>query len=175
MTLRVLLSRLSVVLIVLVATIGVAAPPCAAGEFKLNLGGGFGIPYSGVAGGTVELEGDLGDDFSLVPSLGLGHTVLADFGWDVGLKALFLPSDALFRVGPAVYYGTNVLIEDPHDDWKSETGLSFGVTGRLQFGSSRKHCVDFYILYPQTDYDEDYYEEQGSSIKVAVGYVLHFR
>jgi hypothetical protein len=162
----------------LVLLLGLAATPrpaLASDGFPLNVGAGLGIPYGGGVGATAEVELPMGSGASLAPSVAAGHTILADFGWDVGIKALFLDENAAFRVGIAAYYGTNLLIEDPWGGWHSDEGVSAGITGRIQLGAKRLHCIDVYVIYPFTTFDEGYYEEQGTKIKVAVGYVLRLR
>lgn len=159
--------------VVLTLLLGIMAAPCGAQEFRLNIGAGLGIPYSGVAGAMVEPEIMLSDTFSLAPSLAAGHTILADFGWDAGIKGLFLAKKGVFRPGFAVFYGTNLLLEDQWGDWDSKQGFSYGVMGRFQFGASRKHCLDVYVLYPTTDFDKSRYTEEGPSVKLGIGYTLH--
>jgi hypothetical protein len=154
---------------------GAARSAHASQGFLLNIGAGLGVPFSGGVGVTAELELPVGDTTSLLPSVAAGHTLLADFGWDVGVKALFLPADTLFRPGIAAYYGTNLLIEDSWGNWTSKEGVSVGLAGRFQLGSKRLHCIDVYVIYPFTSFDTRRYEEDGSKVKLAVGYVLRLR
>ena len=144
-----------------------------------TLGAGAGIPY-GMFGVNGELEVPLGQYVSLGPTIGVGVAGPAGLGWNVGLQARFLSSQALFRPGLSVWYGTNTLVEKVGSGWgdpefETRTGATVGLNGRFQFGTTRIHCLDLFLLYPVTrNLDSDEYDEEGPVVKVGVGYAHRF-
>jgi hypothetical protein len=155
-------------------------------DIKQNsIGLGLGIPY-GVLG--------VNADINIVPnvniSLGIGTTILAGVGYNIGLKYFFSPVENPLRPRISAYYGTNEVSEltrmytygnvfyaSPTTEKKSYTGINLGIGVQWMWGITKSNGIDFDIIYLATsglDIDElrseGYNIEDPGKIKVSVGY-----
>lgn len=139
---------------------------------RINSGVGFGIPY-GVLGANLDL--DLGAGFK--GSFGLGSTIVAGPGFSAGVKYFLGGPDRGFRPRCGVFYGTNAIIQRSAgivDAYESYNGLNLVFGSEVMFGSSRKHGLDFDLVYIATNgYDDDDLggvESEPGRVKFSLGY-----
>lgn len=140
---------------------------------------GFGIPY-GVLGGNIDIN--IAPNFNL--SAGLGTTIVAGLGYNVGVKYFLSSIENSFRPRISAYYGVNaaVLKEypsllDKEDDGEAFTGVSLGVGAQWMWGESKTSGLDFDIIYlASTGLDIDKLKDEGfmvdepGKIKISIGY-----
>lgn len=154
-------------------------------SLQFDLGVGVGTSYGGVIGIQGELE--------VTPSIGLsaaiGHTFLADPGFDIGLYKYFLDKNQ-WQPRVSIHYGTNGFFWDifhafgldKNDDSKNFEGFSLGL-GLKKIWGRNGMVVD--ILYIATSELDDFkekldragaeYDEQGGSgVLFSIGYVHSF-
>ena len=134
----------------------ISKPPVEA-VHKLDLGVGFGIDYGGL----------LGIQFGFAPIQHLtvfasgGYYVLG-FGWQVGLKGLFIPKTSKHILRPYLKatYGTHsaILVDGTTEYDKIYTGFTIGAGLELRFGKQKKNGFDFDLNVPlrTIDYWDDF-------------------
>ena len=145
---------------------------------KNSFGLGLGIPY-GVLGGNVDVN--IAPNLNL--SIGLGTTILAGVGYNVGIKYFFAPIDRTFRPKVSAYYGINsaVLKEyygiDKEDEGEAYAGFSIGGGAQWMWGETKSQGLDLDIIYiATTGYDADELREEGFDVeelgraKISIGY-----
>jgi hypothetical protein len=116
-------------------------------EHKFDLGVGFGLDYGGLLGvqaGFIPLK-------HLVLFGTAGYYVIG-FGWQAGLKGMFLPETAkhVFRPFLKASYGTNsIIIVDGTDKYdKIYTGFTVGFGMEFRFGKKKKNGFDIDLNVP---------------------------
>ncbi|MCK4427073.1 MAG: hypothetical protein KAW16_01165 [candidate division Zixibacteria bacterium] len=147
--------------------------------FKKNsFGVGLGIPY-GVLGANVDVN--IASNFNL--SAGVGTTVFAGIGYNIGLKYFFTPVERTFRPRVSGYYGVNSVVVKEYigiakeDEGETYTGLSLGVGGQWMWGNTKSNGLDFDIIYIATSgldvdelRDEGFDVEEPGKVKISIGY-----
>lgn len=149
---------------------------------KFDLGLGFGLDYGGL----------LGAQFGYAP---IKHLVLfgavgyhmVDFGWEVGLKGLFIrkTSEKAFRPYLKVMYGSNSVItaEDTDSYDKVYLGFTIGAGAEVRFGKQKHHGFDFDLNVPirTQEFWDDYnymedigYEMKSMPVAFSIGYHYEF-
>jgi len=139
-------------------------------------GVGLGIPY-GVLGGNIDIN--IAPNFNL--SAGIGTSIVAGLGYNVGLKYFFSSVENSFRPRISAYYGVNsaVLKKFPNkeDEGEAYTGASIGLGAQWMWGESKTSGLDFDIIYlASTGLDIDKLKDEGfdvdepSKIKISIGY-----
>jgi hypothetical protein len=155
---------------------------------KNSIGLGFGIPY-GILG--VNLDINVATNLNL--SGGVGTTILAGIGYNLGLKYFFIPIEQTFRPRVSAYYGTNTVSEVPRigtfgsfsvssgKETKSYSGLNLGIGAQLMWGETKSNGLDFDIIYLATTEldieelrDEGFVIEDPGNVKIAIGYRYAF-
>ena len=129
---------------------------------KNSWGLGFGIPY-GVLGGNIDVN--VAENLNI--SAGLGTTVLAGIGYNVGLKYFFSSFENTMRPRVLAFYGVNTLSSIGNQE-ESYTGLSIGGGIQWMWGSTKSNGLDVDIIFVATssyDGDEDY-----GKMKLSIGY-----
>jgi hypothetical protein len=151
--------------------------PVLSPEMKLHsFGMGFGIPY-GVLGANL--------DFNVAHNLnltgGVGTTVLAGIGYNIGLKYFFTSVERSFRPRISAYYGVNAIVVKEYgykdDEGESYTGISLGLGAQWMWGEAKSNGLDFDAIYIATSgYDIDELRAEGfevdepGKVKVSIGY-----
>ena len=139
---------------------------------------GLGIPY-GVLGGNIDIN--VAPNFNL--SAGIGTSIVAGLGYNIGLKYFFSSIKQSFRPRVSAYYGINsaVLKKYPggikEDEGEAFTGVSLGVGAQWMWGESKTSGLDFDIIYlASTGLDIDKLKDEGfdvdepGKIKISIGY-----
>ena len=132
-----------------------------------TFGIGFGLPY-GLLG--INLE------FLVIPYLsvtgGLGTTLFAGLGYNVGIKGYFRKPGPIWRPRASIYYGINGIyaVDFNHPDNKKYSGLTVGLG---QIFLWEKHGFDLDLIYIVTSklWDE---HDGGGKIKISIGYRYAF-
>ncbi|KHD04933.1 hypothetical protein PN36_33735 [Candidatus Thiomargarita nelsonii] len=158
-----------------------ASPNLFAASFDVAVG--LGIPY-----------GILGANFEFYPiknlsvSAGLGTTVLADVGYDVGLE-YYLGRDGGWNPRLSVHYGTNGILKTTTCMWwyckyESFEGITAGVGIKKLWGNHGFAFDLFYIVSSDLFDRQDELEERGFTIdsagfgserlKIGIAYVYSF-
>jgi hypothetical protein len=146
-----------------------------AGGFQL--GTGVGIPYGGL-GVKLGYDIDLGESLTITPTAGAG-TLGSVAGSNVGLQIFVGDSNRTFRPGFGVWNGTNTYVLNTYgEDWTG-SGVTVGLTPRLQFGQAKQHIVDLNLLYISTssmNCPRGYYCQtlDNNRVKLGVGYSYRF-
>ena len=149
------------------------------GMLKRNsYGFGFGIPY-GVLGANLDLNASP----NLNLSAGLGTTILAGIGYNVGVKYFFTPIEKTFRPRISAYYGVNAAVEKTYigiskeDEQETYAGLSIGIGAQWIFGKTKMSGFDFDIIFIATtglDIDElraeGFNVSEPGKVKISIGY-----
>jgi hypothetical protein len=124
---------------------------------KLDLGFGLGIDYGGL----------LGIQFGFAPIQHLtvfatgGYYVLG-FGWQIGLKGLFIPKTDKHVARPFLkaMYGTHsaILVDGTTEYDKIYTGFTIGAGLELRFGKKKQNGLDIDLNIPlrTIDYWDDF-------------------
>ncbi len=148
-------------------------------EGSFDFGAGLGIPY-GVLGANIEYYPI--DNLSV--SAGLGTTILADVGYDLGLQYYFT-TEGSWTPRLSIHYGTNGILESiSSEDNESFEGVSIGA-GVKKLWSRHGLALDIFYIVSSDLFDrKDELEEEGFSvesegfgsdrIKIGVGYVFSF-
>ena len=131
-----------------------------------NAGVGFGVPY-GILGFNLELN--------VLPYLsvtgGLGSTIFAGTGYNVGIKAYLRKPGPVWRPRASAYYGINgILVEDDFEYGEKFSGITLGI-GQLWLW--QQHGLDFDLMYLVTSELFDYDDSVGK-IKISIGYRYAF-
>ncbi len=132
-----------------------------------TFGIGLGAPY-GTFG--INLE------FNVIPYLsitgGIGTTIFAGIGYNIGLKGYFRKPGPVWRPRASIYYGVNgIYAEDfNHPDNKKYSGVTAGI-GQLFLWE--KHGFDLDLMYIVSSglWDE---HDGGGKIKISIGYRYAF-
>jgi len=145
---------------------------------KHSFGVGFGIQY-GIIGANV----DVNIARNLNVTAGLGTTVFAGAGYNLGLKYFLTPLNRTFRPRIAAYYGVNAIIVKEYvgitkdDEGENYTGLSLGIGGQWMWGETKTNGLDFDIMYlATTGWDLDQLQAEGfdvdepGKVRVSLGY-----
>lgn len=133
-----------------------------------TVGVGFGVPY-GILGVGVEINA--------LPVLslngGLGTTIFAGVGWNVGARAYFRKPGPVWRPRISAFYGVNgIYAEDfGHPDNASYTGFTVGV-GQLFLW--QQHGFDLDLMYIINSELYDIYPGDYVRFKINVGYRFAF-
>lgn len=133
-----------------------------------SAGVGLGIPY-GVLGLNLELNALP----VLSVSAGLGTTIFAGVGWNVGARAYFRKPGPVWRPRLSAFYGTNtayaVELGDPSN--KSYLGLTVGAG---QIFLWQNHGFDFDLMYIVNSQYDNEHSADYVRIKINIGYRFAF-
>ena len=144
---------------------------------KNSFGLGLGIPY-GILGVNV----DINAASNLNLSAGVGTTILAGIGYNVGLKYFFTPIEKTFRPRVSAYYGINSMVLKEYGSGKEDegevyTGLSIGIGAQWMWGEDKSKGLDFDIIYiATTGFDVEELKKEGfaveeyGKVKISIGY-----
>ncbi|MCX5786391.1 MAG: hypothetical protein NTX59_11955 [Elusimicrobia bacterium] len=144
----------------------------------IGLGLGFGIPY-GILGANIDIS--MPDIPDLNVSAGVGTTILAGVGYNVGLKYYVMPVDNTCRARVSAYYGVNGILSilSTVDSNTAYTGISLGLGEQCMWGPHKADGLDFDLMIIATSGLLDKYNElrsAGSSaadpgrVKFSIGY-----
>ena len=143
-------------------------------EYSNNSWGiGFGIPY-----GILGVNADYNIISDLNVSFGLGTTIFAGVGYNIGFKYFITAKENSFRPRVLAFYGINSM-SLIGDEGESYTGFSIGAGFQWMWGQSKTNGLDFDIIYiATTGYDVDelrakypqYQIEELGRVKISIGY-----
>lgn len=148
---------------------------------KNSWGVGIGIPY-GIVG--VNLDRNVLPNTDL--SLGLGTNLYDDVAYNFGVKYYLASEEKCFRPRISCYYGVNTVVTEKNyfglvNNSTNYNGLSLGVGANVSWGSTRRHGLDFDLIYiASTEADTERLKAEGydlqneKDIKVSVGYRRRF-
>lgn len=151
-----------------------------------SVGAGLGVPY-----GVLGLNGEyaIADNVNL--TAGIGTTILAGAGYNIGIKYYLKDVGNAWRPRISAYYGINGIIIVQYA-WSSEpfieevhSGLTLGIGTSWMWGDAKKHGIDLDIMYIATsgyferkdELEEKYtnisWEEFGR-VKISIGFRYGF-
>ncbi|MBL7960393.1 hypothetical protein JNL27_09160 [bacterium] len=138
---------------------------------RSSFGLGLGIPY-----GILGINGEFAvwNNFSITG--GVGTTILAGVGYNVGGKYYFRNVGNTWRPRISAYYGTNavaVVIGGNSDDDRTFSGITFGIGQQWMWGKNKSHGIDLDILYIASSKVFDRTDENGR-VKFSIGYRMGF-
>ena len=126
-------------------------------------GVGLGVPY-----GVLGVNTDLSVSPNVSLTLGLGTSVVAGTAYNFGLKCYLTPPDQTFRPRISAYYGVNAIRASSFGEGKSYRGISLGAGAQWMWGQSKKHGLDFDVMYLATSAQGA--PTDGSKVKISIGY-----
>lgn len=145
---------------------------------KNSFGLGLGVPY-GVLG--INLDINCAPNINL--SAGVGTTIFAGVGYNIGLKYYLKSIENKFRPRISAYYGINSMVlkeyigSSKEDEGESYTGFSIGFGAQWMWGMNKLNGLDFDIIYIATsgiDVDElraeGFSVDEPGKIKISIGY-----
>ena len=121
--------------------------PLSVGVHKVDLGVGFGLDYGGFFGVQA--------GFAPIKHLTLfasGGYYLIGFGWQIGIKGLFIPKTTEHTARPflKIMYGTNsVIVVDGAGQYDEiYNGFTLGIGTELRFGKKKQNGFDLDLNIP---------------------------